>query len=85
MAVDLAEYQKTMGTDHRLPSPQSSLDKNEKRWRNCFVADHGGEALADLKPRMVLGYCSLRKNKFQRATISGEDDNADERGYIRRR
>jgi hypothetical protein len=47
---------------------------NEKRWRNCFVADHGGEALADLKPRMVLGYCSLRKNEFQRANIRGEDD-----------
>jgi hypothetical protein len=45
MAVDLAEYQKKkMGT-------QTSLEENEKRWRNCFVADHGGESTGGFKAK----------------------------------
>jgi hypothetical protein len=38
----------------------------------------------NLKPRTVLGIAHW-VNEFQRANISGEDDNADARGYTRKR
>jgi hypothetical protein len=70
--------------DWKCWTTQTYLDKNEKRWRNRLAADQSGETLADLKPRMVLGYCSLMMNKFQRANIRGEDNNADARGYTQK-
>jgi hypothetical protein len=64
-AVDLAEYSKKIGTDLRLKSSGGG--------ETVLLSDQMSETLADLKPRMVLGYCSLRTNEFQRANVSGED------------
>jgi len=44
-------YVKTLGTGS--PIAQSLI----QRWRNCLA--QSSETLADLKPGMVLGYCSL--------------------------
>jgi hypothetical protein len=51
MTVGLTEYQKKIGTGSRIARPQSSGGET--------VSLQSGETLADLKPRMVLGYCSL--------------------------
>ena len=60
-AVDLAEYQEKIGTDHRL--------KSRGGGETVSLQIKAVRHLADLKPRMVLGYCSLRMNEFQRANI----------------
>jgi hypothetical protein len=66
--------------DCPVPNPVSTrtISGGETVWLQS------GEILAELKPRMVFGYCSLKINEFQRANITGEDDNADARGYTHR-